>query len=99
MTVRKAKNDQKGMTRTMVLSKSKHGDASRLVFFWEDHCRICKVTIHPDCVNVPGEPDICSVCGPAFPSVLKHKGKQSYPMPKPRVTMVVKGVYVNLARH
>ena len=96
VTVRRAKNDKHGRTRTAYLSRAK-GEEGCPVRLWERYCGMCDIKVALGCDKVPGCPDRCTKCGPAFPSILRNKGKMDYPMPSQRVTGVVKEMYQGLA--
>jgi hypothetical protein len=56
------------------------------------------IFVQPGCTKVEGEPHRCEVCPPAFPSVGRHKGKMDRPMPKARVSELMRVFYLELAR-
>jgi hypothetical protein len=94
--VRYAKNDQKGLTRCPILeeaSNERDCPVENLLSYF----RLAGLSVQPGCTKVPGEPDACTVCPPAFPSIHKHKGVQNYPMPTQRVSEIVKKLFLSLA--
>jgi hypothetical protein len=94
--VRYAKNDQKGLTRCPLLEEAiekQDCPVENLLSYF----RLAGLSVQPGCTKVPGEPDECAVCPPAFPSIHKHNGIQSYAMPTQRVSEVVKKLYLSLA--
>jgi hypothetical protein len=45
---------------------------------------------------VEGEPQRCTVCPPAFPTITKFHGKKERAMPKSRVTEVLRILFLNM---
>ena len=55
-----------------------------------------RIKVCAGCTKVEGEPERCSVCPPAFPTIHKHKGVLGRAMPKSRVSELVKLVFAEL---
>jgi len=94
--VRYAKNDQKGLTRTPLLAAAAKEEACP-VKIYRAYVATAGIRVHPGCTKVEGEPDRCTVCPPAFPSIGKHKGKMDRAMPKSRVTELLRVFFLELA--
>jgi hypothetical protein len=93
ITVRYAKNDVKGMTRKAFLQATGGLECPRRL--WVDYVVMCGLKCSPACNKVQGEPTRCDYCPPAFPSI-HNKGVQQFPIPKARVSSLVKGLHVAL---
>ena len=94
--VRYAKDDQKGLTRMPVLAMAEDSRACP-VRSYRSYVAIAGITVQPGCTKVEGEPQRCTVCPVAFPSIGKHKGKMHRAMPKSRVTEILRVFYLVLA--
>jgi hypothetical protein len=94
--VRYAKNDQKGLTRTPVLALAEKEEACP-VRAYRNYTALAGIWVQPGCTKVEGEPQRCTACPPAFPSIGKHRGKMERPMPKSRVTEIMRVFYLELA--
>jgi hypothetical protein len=94
--VRYAKNDQKGLTRAPVLGFSSDVRSCPVGVFLE-YVAVAGIGVSEGCTKVEGEPQRCSVCPPAFPSIHKHGGKQSRAMPKAKVTAILRVLFLELA--
>jgi hypothetical protein len=94
--VRYAKNDQKGLTRAPVLEFGADARSCPIRIFL-DYVACAGIGVAAGCTKVEGEPQRCTVCPPAFPSIHKHKGKQTRAMPKARVTSILRVLYLELA--
>jgi hypothetical protein len=94
--VRYAKNDQKGLTRTPVLELGEE-EVSCPVRACRRYFAAANIRVQLGCTKVEGEPERCRVCPPAFPSITKHQGKKDRPMPKARVTEILKVLFLELA--
>jgi hypothetical protein len=95
--VRYAKNDQKGLTRTAVLEMASD-PACCPVRLMRQYLASAGIRIQHGCTKVEGEPEKCRVCPPAFPSITRFQGKKDRPMPKARVTELLRVLFVELAR-
>ena len=95
--VRYAKNDQKGLTRSAVLELAAD-PAACPVMTMRQYLGAAGIRVQPGCTKVEGEPQRCTVCPPAFPSITKHQGKKDRAMPKARVTELLRGLFLELAR-
>jgi hypothetical protein len=94
--VRYAKNDQKGLTRAPVVAMAEDVEACP-VRTYRNYVATVGIWVQPGCTKVEGEPQRCAVCPPAFPSIGKHKGRMDRPMPKARVTEILRVFYLELA--
>jgi hypothetical protein len=97
--VRRAKNDKKGKTRSAFLECAVSGEPCPVGRFW-DYAKVARIERHPECNKVLGEPERCTVCPPAFPTLGKRKRvapKQGFGMPVARVTETIRALYVQLA--
>ena len=94
--VRYAKNDQKGLTRQPVLERGKVA-ASCPVRLYLRYVGAAGIRVQPCCTKVEGKPHRCTVCPPAFPSITQYQGKKDRPMPKARVSEILKVYFRELA--
>lgn len=94
--VRYAKNDQKGLTRAPVLEVGSDVRSCPVRIFLDYVAAAC-IGVLEGCTKVEGEPQRCSVCPPAFPSIHRHRGKQTRAMPKARVTAILRVLFLELA--
>jgi hypothetical protein len=94
--VRYAKNDQKGITRAPVLAFAEDARACP-VRTYRRCAAALNLKVKSGCTKVEGEPQRCTVCPPAFPSVTKHRGVMGRPMPKSRVTELLRMLFLQLA--
>jgi hypothetical protein len=94
--VRYAKNDQKGLTRTPVLAMAADSRACP-VRAYRNYITTACISVHANCDKIEGEPQRCTVCTAAFPSIGKHRGKMKSAMPKARVTEILRVWYLELA--
>jgi hypothetical protein len=96
VTVRYAKNDPRGLTRTARMQAT--GGTACPVGLWRKYTGMMGLRRAGSCDKVKGEPQRCSCCGPAFPSVWK-KGRQSHRMPKSQVTLRIRALFVAVAEN
>ena len=96
ITVRYAKNDPRGLTRNPKLEAT--GGAECPKGLWMQYVQALGLQASPLCDKVKGEPKRCSHCGPAFPSVWRHKGKREHRLLKRQVTQRIRSVFVALAK-
>lgn len=94
--VRYAKNDQKGLTRSPVLEESAEEAACPVRAFLR-YVGSAGLKVESRCEKVEGQPDRCPVCPPAFPSITKNGGVQPRPMPRARVTEIMRVFFLELA--
>ena len=94
--VRKAKNDQKGFTRDPFVGQAASG-VECPVRRYRQYVKAVGLQVMAGCTKQWGKPDRCEVCAPAFPSITKHQGRKDRPMPKSRVTAIIKELFMHLA--
>jgi len=94
--VRYAKNDQKGLTRAPLVEDASNEVACPVKVFLR-YVSAAGLKVQHGCNKVEGEPERCSVCPPAFPAITKHGGIQSRPMPKSRVTEIMRVFFLEMA--
>jgi hypothetical protein len=95
VTIRYAKNDPRGLTRSPKLSRE--GGSECAVGLWEQYARAEGLRVLPQCTKVKGVPTRCKACRPAFPAIWKHGGQQKHPVSPAMVTMRVKALFMGLA--
>ena len=95
VTIRYAKNDPRGLTRSPKLSRE--GGRGCVVGMWEQYVAAENLTVLPQCTKVKGVPTRCEVCGPAFPAIWKHGGQQRHAVSPAMVTIRVKALFMGLA--
>jgi hypothetical protein len=95
VTIRYAKNDPRGLTRSPKLSRE--GGRYCTVTLWEEYAKAEGLVRHPQCTKVKGVPTRCEYCKPAFPSIWKHGGQQSHPILASGVSRCVKALFLGLA--
>ena len=94
--IRYAKNDQKGLTRAPFLQRHEDSRACPVALM-EHYLRATEIRVCEGCDKVWGEPFRCLQCPSLFPSITPTGGKQDYPMPDTRVTLIIKELYKELA--
>ena len=94
--IRKAKDDQKGVTRAPMLEDAE--DRTRCpVEILFNYFKGARIAVSPHCDKVEGQRADCSFCPPAFPSFHKVHGKMDVPMPISKVTEVIRKLFMGLA--
>ena len=94
--IRKAKNDQKGVTRAPMLEEAVDKDRCPVEIVF-DYFKWGRIDVHPQCDKVEGQRADCSFCPPAFPSFHKKLGKMDCPMPTAKVTEIIRKLFMGLA--
>ena len=95
--IRYAKNDLRGRTREPALAAVPDEPRSCPRAVMQEHMRVCSIECSPLCNKVWGEPYACDHCPPLLPTIVKA-GIRERAMPNSRVTVVIKGVFLELAR-
>jgi hypothetical protein len=96
VTIRYAKNDVRGLTRTPRLSADGGEWCPKRMA--EEYFRLAELEVQPGCDKVEGEPTRCSMCPAAFPPIWKHGGVQrGRRIPKDQVTLRIKSLFKGLA--
>lgn len=96
VTVRYAKNDPRGLTRTAMLEAT--GGAMCSVGISKEYCAAVGLAqCAQGCTNVAGQPQRCSCCPDLFPTTLKSGGVRGVPITAASVTTRVKALFVGLA--
>jgi hypothetical protein len=95
VTIRYAKNDPRGLTRSPRLSRE--GGKECPVGLWERYAAAEGLVVHAQCTKVKGVPTRCAVCKPAFPAIWKHQGQQLHAMSPSMVTLRIKALFMGLA--
>ena len=95
ITIRYAKNDTKGLTRSPRIARA--GGRFRPVELWERYVKALGLVKHAACDKVLGEPTRCSFCGPAFPAVWKLQGVKQTRMPAQQASKRIKQLFAGLA--
>lgn len=94
VTVRYAKNDTRGKTRTADLDQV--GGEACPVTLWRSYCQMAGLRKDPRCDKVVGEMAACSFCPPAFPRIYKNEGVQPEPVSSAGASKIVKTLFVLL---
>ena len=94
ITVRYAKNDTRGKTRTADLDQV--GGEACPVTLWRSYCQMAELCKDPRCDKVAGETTACSFCPPAFPRIYKNEGVQLEPVSSAGASKIVKTLFVSL---
>jgi len=97
MLIRYAKNDVRGRTREPSLEAVPEMPGQCPRELMREYMRACGIEVCRGCNKEWGQPYPCDVCPPLFPTILKY-GVQDRCMPDGRVTTIVKGMMVALAR-
>jgi hypothetical protein len=95
VTIRYAKNDVRGLTRSPRLARE--GGHLCPVGLWEEYSVQEGLVRSPLCDKVKGEPQRCRHCKPAFPAMWKFGGQQRHPIRAATVTSRVKELFMGLA--
>ena len=92
--IRKAKNDQKVVTRAPMLEDAE--DKTRCLVEILFNCsKRAGIEVSPHCDKTEGQRADCSFCPPAFPSFHKVHGKMDCPMPVSKVTEVMRKLFMH----
>jgi hypothetical protein len=94
VTIRYAKNDPRGLTRSPKLARE--GGPECAVTLWEQYAKAEGLGVHPECTKVKGVPTRCRHCGPAFPAIWKHGGAQDHPVSPAMVSKRVRSLFMGL---
>lgn len=94
VTIRYAKNDPRGLTRSPKLARE--GGRECAVTLWEEYAKAEGLKVHPKCTKVKGVPTRCQHCGPAFPAIWKHGGAQQHPVSPAMVSLRVRSLFMGL---